>query len=218
MSSDPAHERFGTRFPAGAVLFREGDPAGEMYVIHSGRVQLSRKLRGVDTIIAILPQGEFFGELAVVNSRPRSATATVIEEAVLLVIEPKAFEQMVRRNAEIAVRMIRKLAVRLDQLNQQVEVLLLQDNNHRVVRALRRLAERSGEPQGEGVRIAIALDELARYVGLTAGEVAEILDRLGRARLVAVAADGKSITLAEVGRLDDFLQFLEMKERLALQG
>ena len=218
MSSDPAHERFGTRFPAGTVLFREGDPAGEMYVIHSGRVQLSRKLRGRDTIIAVLPQGEFFGELAVVNSRPRSATATVVEEAVLLVIEPKAFEQMVRRNAEIAVRMIRKLAVRLDQLNQQVEVLLLQDNNHRVVRALRRLAERSGEPQGEGLRIAVALDELARYVGLTEVEVAEILDRLGRARLVEVAADGKSITLAEVGRLDDFLQFLEMKERLAVQG
>ena len=206
-------ERFGRSFSAGTVLFREGDPGFDMFVIHSGRVQLTRRLRQQEAVIANLPAGEFFGEMAIVNNRPRSATATVIEDATLLVIDQRTFEAMIRGNAEIAVRIIKKLAGRLDQANAQVEVLLLRDVNHRLVHYLRRIAETQGSPDGTGVRIELTAEELADRIGVDGPQIEDALERLARARLVARDEGGSGLTIAEVGRLDDFLDFLEMKER-----
>jgi CRP/FNR family transcriptional regulator, cyclic AMP receptor protein len=113
-------ERFGENYPVGHVLFHEGDPGKHMYVIQSGRVQLTRRVRGREAHLATLPPGEFFGEMAIINKQPRSATATVIEESHLLVLDARTFEAMIRGNAEIAIRMIKKLSLRLSQANSQV--------------------------------------------------------------------------------------------------
>jgi CRP/FNR family cyclic AMP-dependent transcriptional regulator len=213
MEGGSLHERFGRSFAAGTVLFREGDPGFDMFVIHSGRVQLTRKLRQQEAVIATLPTGEFFGEMAIVNNRPRTATATVLEDSVLLVIDQRTFEAMIRGNAEIAVRIIKKLAGRLDQANAQVEVLLLKDVNHRLVHYLRRIAETNAVREGAGLRIDLAVSEIADRIGLEQEQTEEALERLTRARLIHRNPDGRSLMIAEVGRLDDFLEFLEMKER-----
>jgi CRP-like cAMP-binding protein len=217
--SDQLLERFGRQFPAGTVLFREGDPGSEMYVIHAGRVQLSRQFRDRNTVLAVLPPGEFFGEMSIINNRPRSATAVVVEDATLLVIDPRTFEAMIRAKSEIAVRMIRTLSARLEQANQQIELLLLKDANHRVVQCLRRLAEQQGHQiQGSSaVYIPISLTALAGRVALDEPQVEEVLGRLEHARLVMPAPhagiDGEGYVVPEVGRLVDFLEFLDMKDR-----
>jgi CRP-like cAMP-binding protein len=221
--SDSLVDRFGRHFPAGSVLFREGDVGNEMYVIHAGRVQLTRHFRERETVLAVLPAGEFFGEMSIINHRPRSATATVLEDATLLVIDPRTFEAMIRAKAEIAVRMIRTLAGRLDQANQQIELLLLKDSNHRVVQCLRRMAEQQGHAiQGQGaatsaVYIPASLSALAGRVALDEEQVLEVMGRLEQARLVMPAEhagiEGEGWVVPEVGRLVDFLEFLEMKDR-----
>jgi CRP-like cAMP-binding protein len=212
-------ERFGKNYPVGTVLFREGDVGNEMYVIHAGKVELTRQFREHTTVLAVLPPGEFFGEMAIINHRPRSATATVVADATLLVIDPRTFEAMIRGKAEIAVRMIRTLAARLEQANQQIELLLLKDSNHRVVQCLRRLAEQSGSPiQGSSaIYIPCTLAALAGRVALDEAQVAEVIGRLESARLVVPGRDagieGDGWVVPEVGRLVDFLEFLEMKDR-----
>jgi CRP-like cAMP-binding protein len=207
------YDRFGQSVPTGTVLFREGDAGGDMFVLQSGRVQLTRRIRNEEKIIAVLPPGEFFGEMAIVNNRPRSATATVIEEAKLLVIDSRTFEAMIRGNAEIAVRLLKKLATRLEQANQQIEILLLRDTNHRVVQALRNLAETVGQPDEAGIRVDISIAELADRVGMSDGEVSDVLGRLRAARLCSEIPGGHGFVIAEDGRLVEFLEFLEMKER-----
>jgi len=210
--SDTLLERFGKNFPAGTVLFREGDPGSEMYVIHAGRVQLTRRVRGREQHLATLPAGEFFGEMAIINKQPRSATATVIEESHLLVLDARTFEAMIRGNAEIALRMIKKLAARLAQANGMVETLLKQDLNHRIVHQLRMLAEQRGQADGPGVRIDISIEDLAALVGAKdPKDVVDGLDGLEKARLLQKQIG--SIFIAEVGKLAEFLEFLEMKER-----
>jgi CRP-like cAMP-binding protein len=208
--------RYGRVCPTGMVLFREGEPGHEMFIIESGRVQLTRNLRGVEKIIAVLPPGEFFGEMAIINQKPRSATATVIEEAHLLVLDQPTFEKMIQENTVIAVRLIKKLAARLEQTNLQVELLLLKDVNHRVVHLLRRLAQDQGIPEVEGVRIDLSLAEMADRIGCSDDEVREIVERLAKARLLTQLAP-RGFLISEVGRLQDFLDFLEMKERFAAQ-
>jgi CRP/FNR family transcriptional regulator, cyclic AMP receptor protein len=209
-------ERFGRFFPAGTVLFREGEPGREMYVVHSGKVSLSRRLGDREQIIALLPTGEFFGEMAILLARPRSATARVVEDAWLLVIDAKTFGAMLKTRAEIAARLVQTMAERLQRANQQIELLLLQDVNHRVVSCLRQLSERGTPVAGGGVYLTLTRAELAGRVALPEEEVDEVLGRLAEARLCVVEDDG--VIVPEVGRLLDFLEFLEMKERFRVSG
>src|SRR5262245_33842970 len=160
-----------------------------MYVIQSGSVEIKRRIGDRERTIAILPAGEFFGEMALVNDRPRSATAVVHERARLLVIDGHTFEAMLRGKIEIAVRMIKTLTGRLERANQQIELLLLRDANHRVVQCLRQLAEEHPPTEQGAIHIPASARSLAVRVALPEAEVADILDRLAMARLVVPASE-----------------------------
>jgi CRP/FNR family cyclic AMP-dependent transcriptional regulator len=211
---------FARDYPAGTVLFREGDVADYMYVVQAGEIEIQRRINDSDRVLAVLPAGEFFGEMAILSGRPRSATAVVRVPSRLLVIEPRTFEAMLRGKTEIAVRMIKTLAGRLERANQQIEILLLQDANHRVVRVLRDLADEHLQTHGvaEGaIYLPMPVDEIARRVALPSTEVEEVLGRLALGQLVVRAEDvgieAPGFVVPEVGRLVEFLEFLELKER-----
>ena len=157
-------QRFGKEFPRGTVLFSEGEPGKEMYVLQSGRVAISKKVRDVEKVLAILGPGEFFGEMAIISNKPRNASATVSEEAKLLVIDPKTFEGMIRGNSEIAVRMIKKLAERLSEADAQIENLLLSDPSSRIVHQILSTAQSRGRTLEEGVEIDLPVRELPRQI------------------------------------------------------
>src|ERR1700733_7423365 len=112
--SDPLFQRFGREFRAGDVLFREGERGEEMYVIQSGIVQILKKVGHLDRPLATLGRGEFVGEMALLNDRPRTATAVVLEDARCLLIDAATLEQMIANSSEIALRLVKKLARRLD--------------------------------------------------------------------------------------------------------
>jgi len=202
-------QRFGQEFPAGTVLFREGEAGQEMYVVHAGRIELTRGKGALRQTLAVLSSGEFFGEMAIVMDRPRTATATVLEDARLLVLDAGTFEAMVRNNAEIALRIIRKMAHRLEAANTQVDILLRTEPNHRVVFALRAEADRTGVPEGPGVRVSWDIPTLASRVGL---EVTTVVGRLARARLVTTMEQG--FLIPQVGRLQEYLDFLDAREKM----
>lgn len=109
---------------AGTILFEQGEPGDVMYVIESGAVELIRSKDENKRVLAILRTGEFFGEMAIVSQRPRSATAVVREDVRLLVMESDALSTMMRENAEIAARILRTLVSRLDLANRKLEILL----------------------------------------------------------------------------------------------
>jgi len=210
------YSRFGQDFAAGTVLFNEGDTGTEMYVIHEGHVRVTRGKGALETTLAVLPPGEFFGEMAIVTSQPRSATATVVEDARLLVLDAHTFESMVRNNAEIALRIITKMAHRLQAANNQIDILLRTEPNHRVVFALRMQAEANGRPEGPGVKVDWGIDTLAQRVGLPENEVELVLKRLAQARLVTTVEDG--FIIPKVGQLQDYLDFLDVKEKFGDDG
>lgn len=218
-----ALERFARDFPAGTVLFEEGQPGDYMYVVQAGEVEIRRQVGETERVLAILPTGEFFGEMAILNGRPRSATAVVKTNARLLVIEGKTFEAMMRARPEIALRIIKALATRLESANQHIELLLLPTPNHRVVQCLRHMADEqlalAGTPvtTGSAILVPKRAEDVAARVGLPVHEVIEVIDRLRAARLVLLAEDagieGDGFIVPEVGRLLEFLEFLNLKDR-----
>jgi len=216
-------DRFARDFPAGEVLFEEGQPGDFMYVVQDGEIEIRRQVGESDRVLAILPAGEFFGEMAILNGRPRSATAVCRTPARLIVIEGKTFEAMLRARPEIALRIIKSLATRLENANQHVELLLLPTPNHRVVQCMRHMAEEqmelAGTHLGPGTAILVPkrIEDIATRVGLPLHEVTEVVERLRSARLVMLAADagieGDGFIVPEVGRLLEFLEFLNLKDR-----
>jgi CRP/FNR family transcriptional regulator, cyclic AMP receptor protein len=206
-SDDSLFQRFGKEFPRGAVLFREGEPGVEMYVVQRGAVRITKRVGEVEKVLSTLGPGEFFGEMAVLSGQPRSATATCAEDSKLLVVDGRTFETMLRANSEIAVRMIRKLAERLQQADEQIGNLMLSDGATRVAHFLLGLAERAAP----GQRLPVTAAELPARVGLEAVQVETALTRLGRARVIA-AQDG-GVAVPDVARLRQYLEFLQMKSR-----
>jgi CRP-like cAMP-binding protein len=208
MAEDPLFQRFGREFSRGAVLFREGEPGHEMFVVHQGRVAITKTVGEVEKILSTLGPGEFLGEMSILNNRPRSATATCADDCKLLVIDGKTFEAMIRSNAEIAVRLIKKLSDRLAEANEQIENLLLTDAASRVVHYLATAAER-GTRTPAGQKIELPPRELAARVGVRADQADEALMKLLKAKLIAVHPDG--LVVPDVAKLRHFLEFLQMK-------
>lgn len=211
---DTLFARFGRTFPAGTVLFREGDPGAVMYVIREGRVRISRLFSAGERTLAVLGAGEFFGEMAILNGKPRNATATVVEALSALEIDGRTFEAMVLGNTEIAVRLIRKLARRLDSANAFIEILLARDPRVRVILGLTRVAEEFGQKRERGVYVPVSLPELAQEIGLAEVEVAEVIARLLRVKVLTASPDGGWL-VSDVQRLHEFLEFLEPRERVS---
>ncbi len=208
MADDQLFQRFGKAFPRGTVLFREGEPGKEMYVVQLGRVNVSKKVGEVEKILASLGPGEFLGEMSILNNKPRSATATCAEPSKLLVIDAKTFEAMIRGNAEIAIRMIKKLSDRLAEADEQIENLLFADASSRVVHFLATAAERA--PRGPaGHKVAVAPKELPARVGVKREQADEVLAKLTKSKIVSVEADG--FVVPDVSKLRHFLEFLQMK-------
>ena len=116
--------KFLTHFPKGHVLFKEGDEGEEMYIIQTGRVAIKKKVKDGDALLATLEKGDFFGEMAILERLPRSATAELVEDGDVIVISGETFGDMIKANPEIAVRMLRKYSIRLRDADRQIEQIL----------------------------------------------------------------------------------------------
>jgi len=204
-------ERIGKELPVGTVVFREGETGREMYVIQSGKIDIIKRVRDKEKLLATLVPGDFFGEMSVLNNNPRSASAVVSESAKVLVVEPKMFESMIRNNVEIAIRIIKMLAKRLQDADHQIENLLLKDANSRVVHTLAQLADTQGTKVDGGIMINITIADLATRTGLDEPQVNEVMGKITKAKLGGAQADG--ILVTDVDKLRKFLEFLAMKEQ-----
>jgi CRP-like cAMP-binding protein len=216
MTTRGALARFSREFAPGAVLFREGEIGAEMYVIQSGHVRISKRVANGDKVLATLGPGEFLGEMAILNSKPRTATATVSPEgpAKVLTIDAKRFEQMISNNREITLRLIKKLAARLDSADALIEILMHKDPKARVMRGLSRHAEAFGAPTDNGVRVTLTAQDLAAQVNADLAVTNDVLNRLRRVRVISIEEAG-TILVHDLDRLFDFLEFLEMPQKFA---
>jgi len=208
-AEDTLFQRFGKEFPKGTVLFHEGEAGKEMFVLQAGRVVITKTVRDTVQILAALGPGEFFGEMALISNRPRNATATVDEPARVLVIDPKTFEGMIRGNSEIAVRMIKKLAERLDSADAQIETLLMADPGSRVVQQILHACQSRGRPMEEGVEIDFNVRELPTLTGVGEAGIRAELARMERSGLVERTGD--RLLVRDTARLADYLQLLALR-------
>jgi CRP-like cAMP-binding protein len=105
----------------GQVIFHEGESGSEMYIIQSGVVEIFRANNGDKRFSLILEKGDFFGEMSLLEGVARTMSAQAVEDSELIIINGSTFDQMIKSNIEIAVRMMRKLSLRLRETTEQLE-------------------------------------------------------------------------------------------------
>jgi hypothetical protein len=111
-----------TRFPAGSVIFCDGDLGLAMYVIERGEVEIRKRLAEEEQVLATLGKGDFFGEMCMLeDDLPRSATALAVTDVEAIMIDRSAFTFILKHNPEITIRMMRKLVRRLRQTTDLLE-------------------------------------------------------------------------------------------------
>ncbi|MBA3779373.1 MAG: Crp/Fnr family transcriptional regulator [Chloroflexi bacterium] len=190
------------RFRRNEVIFHQGDPGDSLHVVSSGAVKiLLPSAEGEEAIIATLRPGDFFGELALLDGAPRSATATALEASETLVLPRDAFRGVLDQEPGLRDALLTGLAAELRRLTGHVEELHFLDLAGRLAMRLARLA-RDREPEARGeVRLdwPYTQSDLAAMIGGTRQSVNKLLSDLVEDGLVRIERD--SLIIADIDRL-----------------
>lgn len=158
------------RIPKGTVIFTKGDPGTSMMAVLAGRVRVSSvSADGKEVTLNVIGPGEIFGEIALLDGKPRSADATTLEDAVLMVVERKQFLPFLLKNETLVERLLVVLCDRLRRTSLALEELALFDLPARLARLLLKLSQDYGRPSPDGMRIDMKLSQrdLATLVAST---------------------------------------------------
>jgi CRP/FNR family cyclic AMP-dependent transcriptional regulator len=218
-----AHAKM-VRYRARATLFSRGEPGGQMIAVVSGRVRIS--LTGPDgheLILNVIEPGQLFGEIAMLDGRDRTADATILEAAELLIIDRRDFLPFLTRHPEVSVRLLLTLCERMRTTTDQIEDIFLLPVAVRLAKKLLQIAAAHGQAAAGGVRIGARLSqrELGGMLGVSRESINKHLAAWQKAGLVRME-NGAIIVLDQtaMARLAEgadplFLGFAEPAEKPA---
>lgn len=200
----------------GEVLFKDGDPGDEMYLIKSGKIRISKPAGDVEKTLAVLKEGDFFGEMSVIDGSPRSATATAIEPAELVIFDREVFMNQVRENPLIEY-VLHTLIRRLRETDEQIKYLLIKNEEKRLIAMLLTKA-REGTQTDKGLLVGMSFsyDTLADIVGTTEEKTKEIIGNLLKGRLVEI--EGDKLYVSNQRNLEEYLSYITLKEKFGGAG
>jgi CRP/FNR family transcriptional regulator/CRP/FNR family cyclic AMP-dependent transcriptional regulator len=171
------------QFHQGEAIFQQGDPGQMLYLIESGQVRIFLQDQdGQEASVIVYGPGEIFGELAVIDGLPRSASAVAMADTIVYTLARDAFREHMRNMPQLALNFLNALSVRVRYTTQQVESLTLHDVSSRLARKLLELARQRGVAKPDGVQINMALtqSDLAGLVGATRESINKALGTFRR--------------------------------------
>lgn len=178
-------------FEQGDLIFKEGEIGDRMYVLVFGAVDLKVKVdRGEAVIKTVDSPNDFFGEMALLDDRPRSATAVAAKRTRLIAVDGQTFETMILSNGKFALKIIKVLAERIRRSNDQVSDLIETMPKERIARGMTDFATRSGERIHDGaikVNVAAMTAWLNGHIGMPTDEIEAAIFRFVKNESIAWA-------------------------------
>jgi CRP/FNR family transcriptional regulator, cyclic AMP receptor protein len=175
------------RYAKHQTIFREGDPGQTFYLILSGSVAIVRVARdGRETILSILKERDFFGEMSVFDTSVRAASVRTLTEVEVGAIERDDFLALIDQSPRIGRLLVIALSERLRAANKLIAATTSQDIRSRLASVLLNLMQSFGEPVANGTRITLRLtnQEMANMIGTTRETVNRTLNRFWDERLI----------------------------------
>ena len=204
------YEKYGTEIKAGRVIFNEGEPGDAMYIIQMGRVKITKRIGNSEKILMVLQKGDFFGEMAIINQAPRTATATAVDNCQLLCFNRQGFLSMISKNSNIAMNIIEKLCFRLEKADNAIRDLTKRDMKSLVISVLNDLTHaHQGTGRAQTLVYKDTLKSIAEQSGATVKEVEVEIQQLIVAGLLNT--DGYNLEITHPEELQHFAGFFTKK-------
>ncbi len=176
-------------YKKGVEIFKEGEPGEELFIIKSGIVKIYRDDEVRDIILAVFRNGDFFGEMAVLeNEQVRSASAKTMEKTVVYVLKRRDFVSLLNHEPKISLRILESALDRLRKANELITDLTILDARSRIIRMLVRLSEKHGVHDQTGVLIDLKLthQQIADMTGTVRETVTKVLLELQNQQAIHV--------------------------------
>lgn len=187
------------------IVFHEGDYGDALYIIKNGRIKIAKvAIDGREKTLTILKAGDFFGEMAIFDDMPRSATAEAMDHDVkLLSISKNDFEQLIMSSPSIAIRIMKDLTRRIRQVNEQVQDLAFKDVHGRVASTIYNLlrTEKEVSKNPKVSQLKMTHQDLANMVGSSRETVTRALNRLQDEGVISISH--QQISVLDIDRLLD---------------
>jgi CRP/FNR family transcriptional regulator, cyclic AMP receptor protein len=155
-------------YEEGAIIFMRGDPGDSLCGVVTGRVRISAsRAGGKEVFLNIMEPGDAFGEIALLDGSPRTATATAMSRTELTILQREVFLNLMRTEAQLAEHLIQLLCKRVRWTAELMEDSALLSVPAKLAKRLLSLASVHGRTSPEGARLAISQEELAQFLGLS---------------------------------------------------
>lgn len=168
------------RIAAGTTVFFQDDPSDALYILLSGAVKVFQTSEdGRDRVLRILKAGNAFGDLAMIEGRPRFVSVQAVEDCEVLRLAREAFVPFANAHTWVLWTLLAAFAERIRTANDEMLDLAFRDVPYRLLRALNQLVQRHGEATPDGVRVAaqLSVEDLASMIGAHPESVQRLLDR-----------------------------------------
>jgi CRP/FNR family transcriptional regulator, cyclic AMP receptor protein len=185
------------KYTKNGIVFLEEEEGAALFIITSGRVKVVRTDdQGREVILSILGEGDFFGEMAILDGLPRSATVVSIDDSELFMIHRRDFLQLIEKSPQVAVSLLRELTRRLRKSDEQIKSLSLKDAVGRVANVIIQLADDSGKiKQGQVIIPDFPLQQdLANMAGTSRETISRTIHQFIREGLLEQRGNSIIIT------------------------
>jgi CRP-like cAMP-binding protein len=171
-----------------------------MYFILDGQVEIFLRVRSAQKSVAVLKKGDILGEMAVVDAKPRSATAVAKTDVKCLALNLAQLEMMIQTDPGFAIRVIRLLSAKLREANEHITKILSKDTRKQIADALNTFGKTAGKKTFKGVRLMIDefVDHADNSLGFDRLDVRRTIDEMIKEGYLEYGASGKDeIVLVE---------------------
>jgi CRP/FNR family cyclic AMP-dependent transcriptional regulator len=189
-------------YKAGTILFREHEMGMIFYIVITGSVKIYTSNRNGDEekIFAVFTSGDAFGELSLLDGKPRSATAQALEDTQVLSLAAQEFTNLLKDNFDITLTIMKELCGRLRETNQQVHDLTFLDAKERVMKNLVKLATKHGSRNGNLITIQTKLNvnEISQMVGVPISLLFQVFKDLQDKQILNLSDNQFSLNVANI--------------------
>lgn len=210
---EEVYNKYGKNYKDGEVIFNDGDVGDTMYIIYEGAVRIFKEVEGRRTTLVTLKEGDFFGEMAIIENKPRSAGAMAKGDTRLIELNRDIFEEQIKTNPEIIMMILKEMSERLREADQQIKLLMLKSNSSKVAGTLLLLSHQHGDENPDGsviLNAELVSRELDNMIDLPWEKIKEVLTMMVKAKVMK--KEGPNIIIESEEELQKFMSYLEMKE------
>ena len=205
-----AFSRFTRTFQAGEMIFSEFEPGDNFYLIQSGRVQLVKIIGDIERTLDVLQPSEMFGEMAILENSPRSATAIALDVVKVLEFNSKNFEILMMGNPQIAFKLLKMFAKRIYDSKRRFMILKLDEPQAKVADVFLMLDETQAniDKSTDRREFKTTVDDVAHWAGMSVTEAREIVGHFTTQRRVEIYPDR-----IIVKNINDFIRFVNSRRK-----